>query len=278
MDECNQEFNELNNKWDQNLCNLDDQLDNELVRVYDVLAPPKQVLSLLRTKQPWYDCERKELKKSVRCHECKWLKYKLDSCWKAYKSERNKYYGKLNYKKKTSIQQKIQNCHTDTKKLHKHATHLTGTEPQNLLPNDANNDKDLTNSFADFFQSKIEKIHEMFVGTEAYISENNGTPELCQFAPMTESEVKTIIMTMKSKSCEIDPIPTCIFKQLLPSVLPTVTKIVNLSLGEEVCNKWKVAAVLPLLKKVGLELIKSNYRPVSNLTFMSKIIEKCMLH
>ena len=86
-------------------------------------------------------------------------------------------------------------------------------------------------------------------------------------------------MTMKSKSCEIDPIPTHIFNQLLPSVLHTVTKIVHLSLSEgEFCNKWKVGIVWPLLKKVGLELIKSNYRPASNLTFMSKIIEKCMLH
>ena len=61
-DEWNQEFNKYNIKWDNNLCNLIDQLDNELVRVYDVLAPPKQVSSLLRTKQPWYDSEMKELK------------------------------------------------------------------------------------------------------------------------------------------------------------------------------------------------------------------------
>ena len=43
LDKWNQEFNELNIKWDYNLCNIGDQLDNELVRVYDVLAPPKQV-------------------------------------------------------------------------------------------------------------------------------------------------------------------------------------------------------------------------------------------
>ena len=33
----------------------------------------------------------------------------------------------------------------------------------------------------------------------------------------------------------------------------------------------------PLLKKVGLELIPRNYRPVSNLCFLSKVVEKCML-
>ena len=92
---------------------------------------------------------------------------------------------------------------------------------------------------------------------------------------MTESEVKTIIMAMKSKSCKIDPIPTHIFKQLRPSVIPIVTKIVNLSLSKgEFCHMWKVAVVRPLLKKEGLDPIKPNYRPVSNLTFLSKIIEK----
>ena len=86
-------------------------------------------------------------------------------------------------------------------------------------------------------------------------------------------------MTMKSKSCQIDPIPTHNFKQILPSILPIVTRIINLSLREgEFCSNWKVAVVQPLLKKLGLELIKSNYRPVSNLTFMSKIIEKYMLY
>ena len=33
----------------------------------------------------------------------------------------------------------------------------------------------------------------------------------------------------------------------------------------------------PLLKKMGLELTESNYRPVSNLLFLSKVVEKCVL-
>ena len=37
------------------------------------------------------------------------------------------------------------------------------------------------------------------------------------------------------------------------------------------------AVVRPLPKRLGLQLILSNYRPVSNLTFVSKIIECCML-
>ena len=39
----------------------------------------------------------------------------------------------------------------------------------------------------------------------------------------------------------------------------------------------KTAIIKPLLKKAGLELICKNYRPVSNLSFLSNILEKCAL-
>ena len=40
---------------------------------------------------------------------------------------------------------------------------------------------------------------------------------------------------------------------------------------------YKTAVVKPLLKKPSLERIVSNYRPMSNLPFVSKIIEKCVV-
>ena len=43
-------------------------------------------------------------------------------------------------------------------------------------------------------------------------------------------------------------------------------------------SKWKEAIVRPLLKKAGLELQFSSYRPVSNLSFLSKLIEKAVLY
>ena len=41
---------------------------------------------------------------------------------------------------------------------------------------------------------------------------------------------------------------------------------------------WKVAAIKPLLKKIGLDLIPQNYCPVSNLSFLSKVLEHCVLN
>ena len=103
-------------------------------------------------------------------------------------------------------------------------------------------------------------------------------PQLQRFAPLTEDQVSKIISSLKSESCKLDAIPTTIFKKMLSKVISLITKIVNQSLGEgEFCCEWKTAVVRPLLKKLGLELIFSNFRPVSNLTFISKVIERCML-
>ena len=41
--------------------------------------------------------------------------------------------------------------------------------------------------------------------------------------------------------------------------------LINLALEEGIFTEiWKVAIICPLIKKLGLELVNSNYRPVSN--------------
>ena len=76
-----------------------------------------------------------------------------------------------------------------------------------------------------------------------------------------------------------DCIPTNLLKQILPKIITALTNVVNLSLETgQFAVHWKTAIVRPLLKKQGLDLIPNNYRPVSNLLFISKLVEKCMLH
>ena len=98
------------------------------------------------------------------------------------------------------------------------------------------------------------------------------------FEPLSTSDVKKIIFGMKTKTCEMDPIPTNRLIEILPSVIEPITNIVNTSLHQRIFSKhWKVVVIRPLLKKTVLELITSNYRPVSNLTFLSKVVEKAAL-
>ena len=99
-----------------------------------------------------------------------------------------------------------------------------------------------------------------------------------QFEEKTEGEVLKIINSMGAKTCSSDPLPTSVLKELAPYIIRQITTIVNVLLREGVvAYKWKSAIIKPLLKKVGLDLITKNYRPLSNLPFMSKLVRKCML-
>ena len=54
--------------------------------------------------------------------------------------------------------------------------------------------------------------------------------------------------------------------------------MINSSLGNGcVPDSWKVALIAHLLEKVGLELVHENFRPVSNLAFVSKLAEKTVI-
>ena len=95
---------------------------------------------------------------------------------------------------------------------------------------------------------------------------------------MTEDEVIKIIGEMSPKSCELDAIPSSLLKRLVTDLAPTVTKLFNTSLTtERFASNWKTLIIRPLLKKLGLKLLLGNYRPVSNLSFISKLVEKCAL-
>ena len=141
-----------------------------------------------------------------------------------------------------------------------------------------NTKQELTDNFASFFQDKILQIRKRFHGIPPFTTEPTEVPKLTRFAPMTEGDVLKVISSLKSKSCELDAIPTTIFKTLMPTIIHLITNIVNISLGEgQFIRLWKTAMVRQLLKKLGLEIINPNFRPVSNLTFLSKVIERCML-
>jgi hypothetical protein len=99
------------------------------------------------------------------------------------------------------------------------------------------------------------------------------------FQPVSEKDVKEVILKSKPTSCPLDPIPTSLLVESLDVLLPTITCLVNQSLTSgSFPDLFKSAVVKPLLKKPSLDVNSlKNYRPVSNLSFLSKIIEKLVL-
>ena len=61
-------------------------------------------------------------------------------------------------------------------------------------------------------------------------------------------------------------------------LLPVLLRIVNHSITTGSFNRlWKLSTIVPLQKKVGSNTSLANYRPVNNLPFLSKIVEKVIL-
>ena len=81
-----------------------------------------------------------------------------------------------------------------------------------------------------------------------------------------------------TKTCELDEIPIKYIKQCLDECIGIITVIKNVSSKERMFfATWKTAVVRPLFKKAVVNLLNSNYRPVSNLNFPSKVVGKLAL-
>jgi len=99
---------------------------------------------------------------------------------------------------------------------------------------------------------------------------------LSSFHLCTEPEVRRLIMKSLIKSCSLDLLPTFLLREQIDSLLPFITRMINASLRHgRLPDTQKQAIVTPLLKKPGLDVNDmANYRPVSNLTFPLKVIER----
>jgi len=83
-------------------------------------------------------------------------------------------------------------------------------------------------------------------------------------------------MTSPVKSCSLDPVPTFLVSEYVDVLLSYITRMVNPSLSQgRLPVSQKHAIVTPLLKKTGLDSSDmNNFRPVSNLSFISKVVEQ----
>ena len=82
-------------------------------------------------------------------------------------------------------------------------------------------------------------------------------------------------MKSTNKSCELDPIPTGILKQYIREIAPLIQHITNVSFDTGVFpDKLKTGFIRPILKNGKQEVIDSNMRPVTNLEFLGKTIDR----
>ena len=100
------------------------------------------------------------------------------------------------------------------------------------------NERDLANSFVDFFIDKVQRISMrlLFATISSCLNTCPGfsltsEQELCGFSPTSDSvnELSSHLKTMSSKSCVLEPILVILMTKCCDALLPVITHIVNLS-------------------------------------------------
>ena len=245
---------------------------------------PKKMIKLKGEKHKgWYNDEIHEERRKRRRLERKFKKTKLEVDNQILKDQRRKVVRMVDSAKKEYYQRKLDNAScNDTFKV---IDSLLDNERTHPLPS-ARSDAELSEKFSHYFREKIEKICTKLNETDAGVDvddeiPNRHVPLLEEFQPVTCEDIKMIINSSPCKTCDLDPTPTSLLKnpQMLDALLPTITKLVNQSLSSGIVPRdLKLAQVVPRLKKKNLDVeVMANYRPVSNIPFIGKILEKVVV-
>ncbi|XP_067660135.1 uncharacterized protein [Haliotis asinina] len=228
---------------------------------------------------PWYKhsvhhttCERRR-------GERKWRKSPLEADRQSYKTERNKVCKVIRESKRLFCKEQILDSACKPKTLHKFLDSLMAKKKSVVLPQ-GKNPSELADLFNLFFKSKIDDIRKLLLNfTEEEMllphSDFQGT-HLLQFQAFTKREVRSLVMSSNKTTCLNDPIPTSLLIEHLDLLLLTLTEVINKTMSSGIFpHILKDAVIKPLVKnpKPGKKDFK-NYLPVSNLTFLSKLLRE----
>ena len=220
--------------------------------------------------------EYKILRAQRRSAEKKWIKSGSQADHESYKYIRDKCNDISNAKKKEFFAKKFTRYSHSQKSLYKFVETFLDQEKCLALPSDLSL-PETVNEFNKFFTEKIDKIRDSFPGKDAChanpISFSGSL--LSEFRPATISEIVSVLDEFGVKTSSIDPLPSELITEHLDLFLPMLCEIVNLSLSSGSIDGIKLAHLTPLIKGDTLnnELLK-NYRPISNLPFVGKLIER----
>ena len=186
------------------------------------------------------------------------------------------------------IKSKISSLSINSRQFFNFTNNLTGRKQKPSLPNLPK--EIICYEFIKYFHDKITSVCE-YIKSEKNKFGNKLNPLASIFIPYSDSnltysfnsfnmtstmEVYQLITSLTSTSPS-DSIPISLIKKLAPILAPYYCSIVNFSLYSSIFpDVFKHAEITPLLKKkTNLDCNKlSNYRPISQLPLLSKIIEK----
>ena len=252
-----------------------------LASILDKHAPVKRRVITIRPAAPWYTEKIKTEKRKRRRLERRWRATRSASDREKFIRQCHAVNNMLSSSRLNYYSRLVTENRHDLRKLFSTFSKLLHQCPETRFPQH-DSVTSLAHDFIVFFGNKIRNIREHLDRlTPDDVLEFRNAAAGCQFttfANISLTELMTIVGSIYSKSCHLDPIPGCIVKDCFASVSSVITRIVNLSMESGILpTDLKVASVKPLLKKQSLSPDEfKNFRPISNLSFLSKVVRSVL--
>lgn len=258
-------------------------LNSESLSIIDSHAPLLQKTISVVDRAPWFDKEyrdkRKERRKAEKrknlssAHLIKYRDLCADTSQLAFEKKREHFTGLLN------------RAGSNTRTLYTVVNKEMDRKQSRMLPDAPNGIDKLATSFNDYFKEKIDKIRGSMPNNGCAINfvkdnqfNDSATNILSEFEPATIDELKVILNETGVKTSPADIFPQQLYKDNITALLPLLLHLVNLSISTGNMDGVKTADIIPLLKSESLDPdVLKNFRPVSNLTFLGKLIERVVL-
>lgn len=247
--------------------------NNTLLEIYDKHAPLKMMTVKHRRFAKWYNDQLRHEKREKRRLERRYRKSGLTVDMENFHEQSQKYNNLLEKTKTDYYRIKIQN--SDKNQLFRLINNMFKLK-SSALPSHQSSQQ-LAEDFNDFFINKISDIRAGLNTTEAASVEDRELS--CCFTDFelpSHAYIVEVFGSLTPKTCDLDPIPTSVLKQHVLELAPIIARIVCASLASgEFPSSLKTSIVRPKLKKPDLDSeIYQNFRPLANISFISKVIEK----
>ncbi|CAH1252651.1 Hypp973 [Branchiostoma lanceolatum] len=233
---------------------------------------------------PWLTDRAKNMMGRRDAARRKAIKTKDVKDWEIYRSLRNQTTSMIRKEKKTHFAEAVSEAKGDQSLMWKIINAFTGkskskSQVQNLVRPDntsTSNPSEMAQEFNDYFSTCASKLTDGMTAPQGnplrHIPEPTRT---FSFESVDESTVLNELQRLKTKKATgLDKIPSKLLKDSAPVIVKPLTHIFNLSLATgQVPTDWKEAQISPIHKS-GNRANVANYRPVSVLSVMSKVMEK----
>ena len=246
-------------------------------------------------KNKWFDSEIRALRRKRRAAERTWKKHPTDNSLTHYKYLQKQITLLVKRKRNGFLNNYFSEVNGDDKLLYSRFKESVGLKMNDNLPNFACADQ-LSNQFCNYFSRKIELIrlsiteklnstNDQFHIPSINLGNKPKVESLENFAPITDHELFSIINSLNDKQCDLNEIPAWLLKACMVELASIILFIVNeykrVNESFRTCVFplcLKQALVRPVVKNPSVDLDSlSNYRPIHNLSFLSKICEKAAL-